>query len=261
MNDLEKYFRQNTGNLIVKWNHYFDIYDRYFKKYRGKEVVIVEIGVFQGGSLQMWQNYFGDKAKIYGLDINPQCKEFEGGNIKILIGSQSDKNFLQEVKKQIPKIDVLIDDGSHRMHDQIVTFEELFDHVKDDGIYLCEDVHTSYWLKYGGGYKRRGTFIEYSKNFIDYLHPDHSEQSSFKVNKYTRSINAIHFYECIVVFEKKKREKQFYESIGETKFVEVIPGQSLPVKIVRRSGYHTLILLNKILRFFRFKGVVFNKSN
>lgn len=77
MNDLEKYFYENNDKLIDKWIHYFDIYEKYFSKYRNKEVVILEIGVFQGGSLQMWKEYFGPGAKIYGIDINPNCKKLE----------------------------------------------------------------------------------------------------------------------------------------------------------------------------------------
>jgi hypothetical protein len=53
-NDLLKYFENNPGNLIHKWMHYFEIYDRHFSRFRNKDVHIVEIGVFQGGSLQMW---------------------------------------------------------------------------------------------------------------------------------------------------------------------------------------------------------------
>jgi hypothetical protein len=71
MNDLEKYFLGNTGKLIDKWKHYFDVYDRHFSRYRGTDVHFVEFGVSQGGSLQMWKNYFGPKARIYGVDINP----------------------------------------------------------------------------------------------------------------------------------------------------------------------------------------------
>ena len=130
MNDLEKYFKQNDKRLIHKWQHYFEVYDRHFSKYRNKEVVILEIGVSQGGSLQMWKDYFGDKAKIYGIDVNPNCKDLEEKNIKIFIGSQSDRKFLNEVKKQIPPIDILIDDGGHTMVQQIVSYEELFNCVK-----------------------------------------------------------------------------------------------------------------------------------
>ena len=113
MNDLERYFNENKGRLIHKWHHYFEIYDNHFKRFRDKEVVILEIGVSQGGSLQMWKNYFGPKAKIYGVDLNPKCKELEEENIKIFIGSQSDAKFLRSIKDQIPAIDILIDDGGH----------------------------------------------------------------------------------------------------------------------------------------------------
>ena len=97
--DLEEYFRNNNSRLIDKWVHYFDIYDRHFKRYRNKEINILEIGVSQGGSLLMWKDYFGDRANIYGIDINPKCKDLEEENIKIFIGSQSDRNFLRKLKK------------------------------------------------------------------------------------------------------------------------------------------------------------------
>jgi cephalosporin hydroxylase len=254
MNDLEKYFRQNKGRVISKWTHYFDIYDRHFSKFRNKEIVILEIGVYQGGSLQMWRNYFGNKAKIYGIDINPKCKELEEENTKIFIGSQSDRDFLKQIKKSIPKFDILIDDGGHTMRQQIVSFEELFDHVKDGGVYLCEDLHTSYWLDFGGGYKRKGTFIEYSKNFIDHLNAYHSEQNSLQVNNFTRSVDSIHYYDSVLVIEKKNREKPINERIGNFVFTDAnldVPASKLQKKLPRFIKKNA----NKILRFFRLPGI------
>ena len=212
--DLEKYFKSNNSRLIHKWNHYFDIYERHFNRFRDKEIVILEIGVSQGGSLLMWKEYFGDKAKIYGIDIDPKCKEVEEKNIEVLIGSQSDRKFLKQVVKEIPKIDILIDDGGHGMKQQIVSFEELFNHVKVDGVYLCEDLHTSYWLNFGGGYKRRGTFIEYSKKFIDYLNAFHSRQKNLKVNSFTKTVDSIHYYDSIIVIEKKEIAPPYLEKSG-----------------------------------------------
>ena len=130
--DLEKYFHNNQGRYIDKWNHYFDIYEHHFNRFRNKEVILLEIGVSQGGSLHMWKDYFGEKAKIYGIDIDPRCKELEEKNVEIFIGSQSDRNFLREVKESIPLVDILIDDGGHTMKQQIVSYEELFNHVKSD---------------------------------------------------------------------------------------------------------------------------------
>jgi 23S rRNA U2552 (ribose-2'-O)-methylase RlmE/FtsJ len=160
MNDLREYFEQNGGKLIHKWIHYFEIYDRYFSKFRGTDVHLVEIGVSQGGSLQMWKDYFGPKARIYGIDVNKDCKQLEEDQVEILIGDQGDIKFLKQLKEAIPRIDILLDDGGHTMKQQINTFEQLYPAISQKGIYLCEDVHTSYWKKFGGGYRRRGTYIE-----------------------------------------------------------------------------------------------------
>jgi 23S rRNA U2552 (ribose-2'-O)-methylase RlmE/FtsJ len=254
MNDLEKYFRQNDKRLIHKWGHYFDVYDKYFSKYRNKEIVVLEIGVSQGGSLQMWRNYFGKDAKIYGIDINPQCKELEEPDIKIFIGSQSDRNFLKEVRRQIPPIDILIDDGGHTMVQQIVSFEELFDYVKDDGVYLCEDLHTSYWIEYSGGHRRRGTFIEYSKNFIDYLNAYHSQQKSLMINNFTKSVDSIHYYDSIIVIEKKKKEKPFHEKTGKAIFPNSSQKMKIAEKVLEIIKWNLFFYTNVTLRFFRLPG-------
>ena len=99
MNDIEKYFKENTALSIHKWQHYFDVYDRHFSRFRDTDVHIVEFGVSEGGSLQMWKNYFGPKCKIYGVDINPYCKELEEDRIRIFIGDQEDRQFLKSLAK------------------------------------------------------------------------------------------------------------------------------------------------------------------
>ena len=167
MNKLEEYFYTHRKNIVHKWTHYFEIYDTHFNRYIDKECVILEIGVAMGGSLQMWRHYFGNKAKIFGIDININCKNFKEENIEIFIGSQSDKQFLRDIKLKIPKIDILIDDGGHTMDQQKTCLEEFFDHINDDGIYLCEDTHTSYWPEFGGGLNKKDSFIELTKTLID----------------------------------------------------------------------------------------------
>jgi cephalosporin hydroxylase len=215
MNDLEKYFIENTKRRIFKWQHYFEIYDRHFSKFRNKEINILEIGVLHGGSLQMWKEYFGPKANIYGIDINPKCKEFEEENVKIFIGSQSDRAFLQEVKRQIPPVDILIDDGGHEMQQQITTFEELFDHTTANGVYLIEDLHTSYWEEFGGGYKKPGSFIEYSKDFVDQVNAFHSKSDLHTVTHFTGTAHSLHYYDSVLVIEKRKMEKPYTLKTGK----------------------------------------------
>ena len=87
-NPLEKYFRSNKKRLIHKWLHYFEIYHRHFERFRGKPVTVVEFGVSQGGSLQMWKHYFGPRARIIGIDVNPDCAMYVEPQIEVLIGSQ-----------------------------------------------------------------------------------------------------------------------------------------------------------------------------
>jgi hypothetical protein len=271
MNDLEKYFRQNNKKLIDKWVHYFDIYDKHFNRYRNQEVIILEIGVFHGGSLQMWKDYFGEKAKIFGIDIDPRCKTLEEDNIEIFIGSQSDRKFLREVKQQIPPIDILIDDGGHMMHQQIVSYEELFSHIKENGVYLCEDLHSSYKMEYGGGYKMRGTFIEYSKNFIDYLNAFHSTQKSLSVNDFTKSVNSITYYDSVIVIEKRRKEVPPHaETTGNPSFEEVplTPLQEnlspfkeklFRVKLIFLRVINTILGFLGIKRVINVKGIIWKK--
>lgn len=232
MNRLQNYFNNNTNNAIHKWTHYFDIYDFWFRKYRNKPVVILEIGVFQGGSLQMWRDYFGGKAKIFAIDINPLCKQFESENTSIFIGSQSDRNFLKYVKEQIPQVDILIDDGGHTMEQQITTFEELYDHVKSDGIYLCEDLHTSYWPEYGGGYGKPTSFIEYSKTLIDSLNAWHIKDKKVDVDDFTKTAYSLHYYDSIFIIEKKVIAAPSSEMKGKIE----IPINSFPSPEIKKSN-------------------------
>jgi hypothetical protein len=234
MNDLEKYFSENTGNLIHKWKHYFEIYDRHFSRYRNTDVHVVEFGVSHGGSLQMWKDYFGAQAKIYGIDINPNCKPFEEDRIEIFIGDQEDREFLRSLVKAIPRIDILIDDGGHTMKQQIHTFEEMFPYIVEDGIYLCEDLHTSYHQKFGGGFKRADTFIEYSKNFIDYIHAWHSQESGqLSVSDFTRSAHSLHYYDSILVIEKRPMEQPYRLKSGNKQLQSTRSSKKLSTRFKR----------------------------
>lgn len=236
-NTLSDLFYQHDGKLIHKWDHYFDIYEKYFSKYRGQQVNILEIGISHGGSIQLWKKYFGDKVHVYAIDINPECKKLEEENTSIFIGSQSDPDFLKEVLEQLPPLDIILDDGGHTMIQQKVSFEMLFMRVKEGGVYMIEDTHTSYWAEFHGGLKRSGSFIEYSKNLVDSLYDEHIiKKSRVLVNEITQNINCISFYDSIVVFEKQKREKPFHIRKGQETITTYNP------KELKRQSIFTKIL-------------------
>jgi cephalosporin hydroxylase len=207
-NPLIEYLEQNvSGRLIDRWRHYFDIYHRHFAFYRGQPLTVIEIGIFNGGSLQMWRHYFGPQATVVGVDVNPECEKYAEPGIEIVIGDQADRDFLRSLAGKYPNFAILIDDGGHRMHQQIATFEELYPHLRADGVYLCEDTHTSYMPQFGGGYGQPHTFIETVKALIDSLHAFHSRDlSQLAPDEFTRTTDSIHFYDSVVVFEKRPRE-------------------------------------------------------
>ena len=132
-----QFFCEHTGRQIDKWRHYFDIYDRHLAEYRGQAPRVLEIGVDHGGSLQIWKQYFGQGAKIVGIDINPECY-FQEAGLEIHIGDQANPAFLGA----LGEFDIVIDDGSHRIADQQASFIYLWPKTK--GVYLIEDCHDRF---------------------------------------------------------------------------------------------------------------------
>jgi hypothetical protein len=211
-NPLRAYFEGNPGRLIDKWDHYFDIYHRHFERFRGREVTVLEFGVFHGGSLQMWKDYFGPRARIVGVDVDPGCASLTEERIEVRIGDQSDRDFLRGLCDELGGVHVVIDDGAHMMRYQVATFEEVFPRMTPDGVYLVEDLHCGYWPEYGGGYGRRTilgnrraprSFLEYSKHLVDRLNAWHSRRPErLAVDDFTRSARSMHYYDSVLVIEK-----------------------------------------------------------
>lgn len=191
----------NHKRLIHKWKHYFPIYERHFKDFVDKPVTFIEIGCGQGGSLQMWKQYFGPHARIVGIDINPKCKRFAEDQIEIHIGDQQDAAFLQRVIDQVGIPDIVLDDGSHVMSHIVATFNFLYPRMLKNGVYLVEDLHTAYWEEYEGGLRKPANFIEICKNLIDELNADHS-RGALPPTEFTKSTTGMHFYDSVVVFER-----------------------------------------------------------
>lgn len=207
METLKELYTVHSGRLLNKWEHYLEVYDTFFLPYKNKKITLLEFGIAHGGSLELWRKYFGPEIQIIGVDVNPECKKFEAPNTTVYIGSQEDKEFLADLKTKIPLVDILIDDGGHTMRQQLTTFEIFFDHVKDGGLYVCEDTHTSYWKEYYGGYKKRNTFIEFAKNFVDDLHGWHFNTNDHPhVNNITKHVFGLHFYDSMVILEKRNMQ-------------------------------------------------------
>ncbi len=201
--DLLDIFARNKDYQVHKWHHYIPLYDRYFGTFRHRGIRFLEIGVQKGGSLQMWREYFGAEAIIYGIDINPDCMQFDGMAGQVRIGSQIDKPFLDSVVDEMGGVDIVLDDGSHHMDHIHVTLEHLFPRLNFGGIYMVEDLHAAYWKSMGGGYSSRANFFQYVKILVDDMHHwyhTHDQQHPSISNE----CSAIHIHDSLVVLEKEQ---------------------------------------------------------
>lgn len=197
-NPLRAYFEAHTeGRGIWKWDHYFDIYHRHLKRFIGREVHVLEIGVYSGGSLEMWKEYFGPKCRIYGVDIQEACKAYEDERTRIFIGSQGDRRFWKNFKSQVPRLDVLIDDGGHHTHQQIVTLEEMLPHLRPGGVYFCEDVVGSL-----------NGFATYVFGLADRL----NEQSARDRSPFQQAVASVHLYPFVVAIEKNRSRPEPFKN-------------------------------------------------
>lgn len=190
---------------MEKWLHYFEIYDRHLGRLRGQPIHFLEIGVKGGGSLQMWQAYFGPMATIHGVDVDPAARCLEAEGFRIHVGDQSDPAFLDRLKADVPVLDVVLDDGGHRMHQMWNSFAALFPHLATNGLYVVEDLHACYMPEYGGGYKSTASFAERSKDWVDLLHLQYVVGGAAREPGVARGVASMHYYDSVLVLEKGLR--------------------------------------------------------
>ncbi len=204
INHLREFFyNRETGPGIWKWDHYFDIYERHFSRFRGTECVVVEIGIYSGGSLDMWNSYFGPWCKIIGVDIQPECKVYERENVQVFIGNQAEESFWHEFNDKVDKIDIVIDDGSHKARHQELTFQQLFPRLSRGGIYLCEDIHgypDNKFANYMSGYA-----CDLNNHQFFVKNKDNNDRRLTKqTTNVQRMVKSVSFYPYVVVVEKNE---------------------------------------------------------
>jgi hypothetical protein len=211
---VSQLFYSNTGAVVHKWDNYLPVYARHFEPFRGRgDANVLEIGVYRGGSLELWRKYFGRSAMITGIDIDPGCAKYDGLAGAVRIGSQNDLAFLRQVVAERGRPDIVIDDGSHIAKHIRASFDVLFPLLKDGGLYVAEDLHTSYWRSFGGGLRRRGSFIEHVKRLMDDMHSWYHPRASQYADP-EMGIVAIHVYDSIVVIEKGRKQRPFHVKTG-----------------------------------------------
>ena len=250
MSEIQKLFDKSELRSS-KYKKYFLNYDEILSRFKGKDIKIIEIGVQDGGSLKIWQEYFGSNSKIFGVDLNPQCKKFEKDNIKIFIGSQSSKNFWSKLFNQVGKVDLIIDDGGHTNAQQVITAVNCIPNINDGGMLITEDVHSSYLKRFGNPSKY--SFINFIKKTIDdinSLYPN-LKKFNFSLNQFVYSIQ--NFESMAVFYIDRKRCKPNDLVINKGKQFNHIDFRDNDNKSKMFKKFKILTFLKKKLSFLNYK--------
>lgn len=175
MQTLQELYLTHAGKVSDKWSLYLDEYDRLFHPYRGLPVRLLEIGIQNGGSLEIWARYFAQAEALIGCDINPDCArlQYEDQRIHVIVGDANAAASRQAVRSITTKLDLLIDDGSHESGDIIESFLHYFPMLEDGGLYVAEDLHCSYWQEFDGGLFDPASSIAFFKALADIIHHEH----------------------------------------------------------------------------------------
>jgi hypothetical protein len=172
---LPDLYRAHTGKVSDKWASYLTLYDRLFAPYRLRPVRLLEIGIQNGGSLELWAKFFPAATAIVGCDINEACRalQYDDPRISLVVGDANAPDVAERIRAISPTFDIVIDDGSHTSRDIVQSFCRYFPALSSGGLFVAEDLHCSYWQEYGGGLHDPLSSIAFFKRLVDVVNFEH----------------------------------------------------------------------------------------
>ena len=177
---------------------YLNIMYQYMKDISNDNLNILEIGVREGPSILMWEAFFPN-AKIYGLDID-DCTKHNNDRIKIIQGDQSDTKALESISSNVDYFDIIIDDGSHRNDDILISYNYLIKKLRPGGMYIIEDLSNSYPEGTCGNNKVKGCKREDLQALFNSIIYEMDKSSWGSQTDYL----TIHFYPSLCIIKKRK---------------------------------------------------------
>jgi hypothetical protein len=172
---LQQLYAEHDGKVSDKWSLYLAEYERIFAPYRDRPVRILEIGIENGGSLELWSKYFWNATKIIGCDINRDCAQlqYDDPRVSIVVGNANGARTRKRIMEHCDCFDIIIDDASHQSKDIIFSFTKYFSCLNDGGLYVAEDLHCSYWQEFMGGLYHPGSSLAFFKLLVDVVNREH----------------------------------------------------------------------------------------
>ena len=221
---LEDLYLDNKGKVSDKWGNYLPVYDRIFADYRDKTINLLEIGIQNGGSLEIWSKFFPLSKIMVGCDINPDCGElkYDDSRIVVVVGDANSDEVKTDILRNSNTFDIIVDDGSHRSADIVKSFANYFPQLANEGLYVAEDLHCSYWQEFEGGLYDPYSSVAFFKKLADILNYEHWGFSKTRTeilagffDKYKiritedvlAGIHSVEFVNSICIIKKKAENK------------------------------------------------------
>lgn len=172
---IQDLYNAHRGKVSDKWSSYFDEYQRLFQEFRDEPISLLEIGIQNGGSLEIWAKYFTNARCITGCDINKNCRNltFDDPRVAVFVGDANSDAIKREIERQSARFDIIIDDGSHKSRDIVKSFSQYFPLLNAGGIFFAEDLHCSYWQDFEGGLFDPLSSIAFFKDLSDIINHEH----------------------------------------------------------------------------------------
>jgi len=197
---IDALHRNKTGKISDKWESYLGYYDTIFGSRRNSPISMLEIGVQNGGSLETWSEYFQYGKSFVGCDINPQCGllKYDDPRVSIVVGDANTSSSIQAIRAISPYLDIVIDDGSHKSDDVLLSFINYFPMVKPGGLYVVEDTHTLYNDGFGGGILNEFGAYSFFKKLIDVINFQFW-RDELSINTFFRTFFPLHYVPNFII--------------------------------------------------------------
>lgn len=220
---LRACYSRHAGKVSDKWQLYLDVYQAVLAEYRDKPVSVLEIGIQNGGSLEIWSRYFRNAIKLVGCDINTDCARlrYDDPRIAVVVADANTDDAERRIAAEAEVFDIIIDDGSHRSGDIVRSFARYFHRVREGGVYVVEDLHCSYWAQFEGGLFNPHSSMSFFKRLVDVINFEHwglerpaesvlapiFEVHGGRLKEGTlSSIHSIQFFNSVCVIQKRAAE-------------------------------------------------------
>lgn len=172
---LEGLYQHDRRLVTQKWSSYLPIYETVLAPFQDRPARLLEIGVQNGGSLEVWAAHLPVAELIVGCDVDPRCGalEFTDARVTVVVGDVADETTRARILDISPTFEIILDDGSHRSDDIISAFVHLFPMLAEGGVYVIEDLHCSYWSDFGGGLFAQRSAMSFLRRLVDVINADH----------------------------------------------------------------------------------------